>query len=371
MKIAHIITSLNAGGAENALQRLISMDKKNDHLIISLLGEGFYETKLTNQGVKIISLKMKKSQLSITSLIKLIKVLKKENPAIIQSWMYHSDLIGGIAAFFSGKKIIWGIRGPLYKKFTSNRTLIVAKLCAFLSHLLPSFIVANSVHARDSHILFGYSKKKMHVIHNGFDTRPISKSIAISTISHDSKHPMVIGTVGRYDPHKDHLNLINALNLFNKNNKNFIAYFIGEGLDKSNDYLINLIKDLGLESKIKLIGLSNDVQQYYSMMDIFILSSEAESFPNVIGEAMIAGVPCISTDVGDAKMMIGENGWIVPIKSPIQLSNAISKAYNEFQDHKNWSKRKQNANEIIKLNFSIDLMINKFNKLWSQIHESE
>jgi glycosyltransferase involved in cell wall biosynthesis len=370
LKIAHIITSLNAGGAENALQRMVSLDKKNNHLIISLLGEGLYGKKLSNQGVRIISLNMKKSQFSITSLLKLIAVLKKENPAIIQSWMYHSDLIGGVAAFFSGKKIIWGIRGPLYKKFTSNRTLFIAKLCAVLSHILPTFIIANSIHARDSHILFGYSKKKMHVIHNGFNTKPVSKSRASSRISRDTKHPMIIGTVGRYDPHKDHLNLINALHLFNKKNEDFIAYFIGEGLDESNEHLVNVIKDFGLEKKIKLIGLSNDVQQYYSMMDIFILSSEAESFPNVIGEAMISGVPCISTDVGDAKAMIGENGWIVPIQNPIQLSNAISKAYNDFQDYENWSERKHNAKEIIKLNFSIDLMLNKFNKLWSQINES-
>ena len=141
-------------------------------------------------------------------------------------------------------------------------------------------------------------------------------------------------------------------------------------MDESNEHLVNVIKDFGLERKIKLIGLSNDVQQYYSMMDIFILSSEAESFPNVIGEAMISGVPCISTDVGDAKAMIGENGWIVPIQNPIQLSNAISKAYNDFQDYENWSERKHNAKEIIKLNFSIDLMLKKFNKLWSQINES-
>ena len=139
MKILHIITSLLDGGAEGVLYRLCTNDTTNEHMVISLRGKGKYGELLTNQGVKVLTLNMKPKEFSIFAFVKLIKILKNENADIIQTWLYHADFLGGIAARLAGKKnLIWNIRhSDFNKKYTKTSLVILIKILSKLSYFLP------------------------------------------------------------------------------------------------------------------------------------------------------------------------------------------------------------------------------------------
>jgi glycosyltransferase involved in cell wall biosynthesis len=100
-------------------------------------------------------------------------------------------------------------------------------------------------------------------------------------------------------------------------------------------------------------------------LDIHILSSRSEGFPNVLAEAMACGTPCVTTDVGDAAMIVGDTGWVVPPKNPQVLANAILEAINEKQNNPlMWEVREQACRDRIVDNFSIEKMVAGYHQVW-------
>ena len=112
MKVLHIITGLNHGGAESALYRLVTFHKIDtiENIVVSMTDRGFYFNELSIEGIRVFTLDMPRRSISVIGLFRLWKIIRYEKPDVVQTWMYHSDLIGGIVAKLSGvKKIIWGV----------------------------------------------------------------------------------------------------------------------------------------------------------------------------------------------------------------------------------------------------------------------
>ena len=126
------------------------------------------------------------------------------------------------------------------------------------------------------------------------------------------------------------------------------------------------IKKLQLSDSVKLLGRSNNISQIMNGLDIHILSSIREGFPNVVAEAMCCGTPCVVTDVGDAAFIVGKTGWVVPTKNTSKLAIAIEKAVLNVGT-KNWRKKCNQARLRIKKNFNITKMINSYNSLWTKL----
>jgi glycosyltransferase involved in cell wall biosynthesis len=97
----------------------------------------------------------------------------------------------------------------------------------------------------------------------------------------------------------------------------------GRGVDSSNQELARLVERLGLERRVSLLGEADDVGAILPGLDVLCVSSRSEAFPNVIGEAMSCGVPCVTTDVGDAAQIVGETGRVVPVGDPARLAEAL------------------------------------------------
>jgi glycosyltransferase involved in cell wall biosynthesis len=241
--------------------------------------------------------------------------------------MYHADLIGGLAAKLTRIcPIVWGIRQSSFDPHTSKRSSVwTANACARLSRWLPAKIVCCSEAARQTHEQLGYAAEKMVIIPNGFalDTfRP--NEVARYAVRQEfglSNNTPLIGLVARFDPLKDHQTFVRAAGLLAKQISAVRFLLCGDGVDWNNKELVNWIDTVDLRSRCYLLGRREDVPSLMAALDVATLSSCSEAFPNVLGEAMACAIPCVVTNVGDAALIVGETGLVVPPRDPQRLAD--------------------------------------------------
>ena len=365
MKILHIITSLSDGGAEAVLYRMCKFDKSNTHTVISLMNEQKYVPMLKKIGINVFTLNFSNRQVNLKGMVKLYRLIKKIEPDVVQTWLDHADLVGGVIARFAGKKnIVWGVHHSELKRGESKlSTIFISRVNALMSYFIPRKIIYCAEESRKAQEKIGYKKSKGIIVFNGYDWKGFKPDNSIVqslrnelSIHHDT---FLIGHVGRYDPQKDLGNLIDAFSILNKKNLKFQASIVGTELDKENSELVASIKKHDLCMHIHLLGRRDDIEVVMNGIDLFVLSSVSEAFPNVINEAMLCGTPCVTTDVGDSRFIVGETGWTVRPKDSMALADAIIKAYNEKNSNSSsWIKRKVACRKRVEDNFSIDITIN-------------
>ena len=325
LEILYIINSLEIGGAEQIFFNILKNKKKI--LIITLISEGYFGNKLKNRGFKLINLNMKKNIFIIFKIFILIQIIKKYNPEIVHTWLYHSNLIGGIASKLSGvKQIFWSIHHEF--EYSNIVMFIEMKILAFLSYLIPNKIVYCSYSSKQSHILNGYNRELSSIIENGISLEKFKPKRDLRTNLRKKlkikKNCFLIGNISRYHPIKDHETLLKSLKILKKNKIFFKCILIGKGLSKSNVNLFNKIKEYNLEDNVILYGKSLKVNELLNAFDLNIVSSKSECSPVTLLEAMASGVPSLSTNVGNAKSLIGNSGWIVESENPEALASCIS-----------------------------------------------
>ena len=360
-KAIHIITGLDKGGAERFLYNLISNGLKGQfsNSVISLMSEGYYGNLLKKKRIPVFSLDMKRGQINFSALRNLKRILSDQKPDVIQGWMYHGNLAALLGYLMISRKasLSWTIRLSLeiYKrmKFT---TRLAIKLGSFFSNI-PDLIIYNSNRSLKQHRDIGYNKHNDFSIPNGFDIRvwkPNKKiRLALRNKLKISNNTKVIGYVGRGDDQKDIPTLFKAFDRVCKKHSNIVLITVGRNLKK---YSTN-------NKKIFFLGQQSNVHELMQIFDLLCLSSKAEGFPNVIGEAMATGVPCVTTDVGDAKNIVGKTGWISPPNDPISLANCLDNALKNSP--KRLKKYGQIARKKIVNNFSIDDVKNQYISLYN------
>lgn len=367
IKVTHIIAGLNQGGAEMMLYKVLKYSDRNKYNIqvISMMDHGSLKEKILELGIPVDTLHIKRGEISIIALCKAIKLCKESD--ILQTWMYHADFLGFLISIFLRKKVIWGIHHANLEKGKNKRTtLSIAKINSFFSRWVDC-IVSCSYKAEGVHIKYGYDKSKFIVIPNGFEIDrfyPITNARNIL----EKEFPILKGKVlfslvARYDILKDHRNCIKALNIVQKKFSNFILLLCGTDMDKNNKELLSTIYENNLQEKILLLGKREDIPLIMSATDIYISSSSGEAFPNVIGEAMACGTPCVVTDVGDSAYMVGETGKVVERQNSIQLAEAILNFLNDNE----YKEISQKCRERIIENFEIKNITRKYNSLWETV----
>jgi len=372
MKILHIISNLDNGGAEGVLSRLITNDSKFEHEVVSLMDKGIYGDYLEQHGVAVRTINLSRTKLSLKPLRVLYTLIKESKPDVVQTWMYHADLIGGTLSSLAGvKHILWGIRGPYDKQRTSLSTKVVVFFCVLLSRIVPRCIISNSFFAKQAHVAVGYPEQSFSIIPNGYNfNEEVFNSEARQKIIHDldiAEGVVVYGMVARFDTHKDHANLFKAIKVLAEKNLNFLCLLVGPAMDSKNHELADMINHYEIGHVVQLLGPRNDVPEIMSVLDVHVLSSAAESFPNVLAEAMLSGTPCVSTDVGDAKVILGETGWLVPARDFRALAKGIEEATSAMHDVEGWKKRKALCQKRIKENFGLEKMISAYHQIWRTV----
>ena len=372
MRVLHIINSLGDGGAEAVLYRLCLFDKENKHIVISLKDQEKYGPLLSKIGVDVYTVNFSNLIIKFNGLFKLINLIRRLKPDVVQTWMIHANFLGGLAAKLAGiKNIFWGIHHTtLLKSKTKKSTLLISSINAILSNYIPKKIIYCAKKSREIQESVGFNKNRGVVVYNGYDVKSFSQNKDLKYILNEEMSipidTFIIGYVGRYHPQKDIKNLIESLALLNKE-VSFNAILVGQNLDNNNQELVNIINKSKLDDLVHLVGQKDDIPRFMNGIDLFVLSSRfGEAFPNVLNEAMACGTPCVTTNVGDSAVIVGDTGWVVPPNNPESLSNAITSAMQEKKsDHILWSQREINCKERIIKNFSLERMVNNYFNVWT------
>ncbi|MBI04981.1 MAG: hypothetical protein CMI96_04100 [Pelagibacteraceae bacterium] len=374
MKIVHIIAGLNEGGAEKALIRLAEQDLSNQHTILSFLDIENNNVFKSEKNVKIISLGIKNKYLDLYKIFKITFYLNKIKPDIVQTWMYYANFIGGLVAYFSGfRDIIWCLHSQSADSKEFSITIkVISYLSKKFSKILPKVIICCSETVRDSNVKYGYNEYNSDVIYNGLDIKEFNKinlkENAFYNLHDKYKDEFKIGMVARWDKFKDFETLFKSLNLFKKYNKKFILFLAGLNLINENQKLTQLTKKYNLQKHVVYLGHVNKTNQLYNILDITILSSFSEGLPTVLIESMACETLCVSTDVGDSKIILSKYGWLSKKSDYKQLFAKLKDAYILKKTNLNqWKIRKSESRKHIKKYFDIKNITNSYIQIWNYI----
>jgi glycosyltransferase involved in cell wall biosynthesis len=330
IKIVHVINSFEFGGAEAMLCNLLLRTDRDrfEPSVVALIDDLSVAGPVIDAGIPITVIGMRPGIPSPLGVARLARHLRRVRPAVVQTWMDHSNLIGGLAARLATRApIVWGVHHCDHvRALTKRTTLITVGACARLSNYLPARIVFCSEHARTIYEQRGFAAAKMDVIPNGFDTSRFRPDAAARAqirreLKLDDATPL-IGLVARYDPFKDHAGFLRAAALLVKARPDARFLLCGRNIDGDNAALASLVTSLGIASHCIVLGVRRDVPRVMAALDILASSSISEAFPLTVGEGMACGACCVATDVGDSALMIGATGRIVPPRDPQRMADA-------------------------------------------------
>lgn len=329
MKICFIITGLSVGGAEMMLFKLLQHSSSlRQGVVVSLASGGKMAYQIRALGVRVEELGMQRSLFNVSALIRLKNLLSIECFDIISTWMYHADFLGGILAKMTSIPVLWNIRNSnvdVDKTKWTTRTLVW--ISGKLSGVIPQRIIACSSVACSIHISIGYKKEKFIIIPNGFDLDKFypdyNARISVCSELGIQDNSFLVGLVARFDPQKNHIGFLEAAHEIIKKKQNIQFILVGSGVDWNNELLSKKIDNLGLRQNIYLLGLRTDISRLMAAFDVLVSSSHGEAFPNVLGEAMACGTPCVATNAGDSAYILGKCGKIVPIGDMQALARGV------------------------------------------------
>lgn len=370
LRLVQIITGLSTGGAETMLLKVLEhIDRSlfSPH-VISLTKGGEIGSRIESLGIPVETLGMRPGHFGPTQFLWLTKRLTELRPDIVHTWMYHADLVGGLAARLAGIRATgWGIRhSNLAPEHNKRSTLRVVKACAVLSHWVPRAILCCSEAAKVIHIRFGYDGTKITVVPNGFDLdrfmpNPEARNSIRCELGLAAETPLV-GLIARFDPQKNHIGFIRAAALVYKQRPDTHFLLAGSGVHNSNEPLMGAIKAAGVMKATHLLSRRDDIWQVMAALDVSVSSSHGEAFPNVLGEAMACGVPCVVTDVGDSAEIVGDTGRVVRPNDMEGLASSILEVLSLSQVDR--TRLGGRARERIMLNFDINKIARRYEQFY-------
>ncbi len=328
MKVVFLSSGLDTGGAEFALLRLTTAIRQFGitPAVVSLRDLGVVGPMLRQSSIEVLTLGLPTLTSLVTALPRLSSYLRRRRASLLHGWMYHGNLAALVAGRRLGLPVVWGIRQSLFRAQDKWLTRRVIGAGARLSRG-ADLIVYNSVVARSQHEACGYAGAKATVVPNGFETERLRPDDTLRAVMRAqlgiAATAQVVAQVARFHPDKDYPTLLRAAARVISVFPEACFLLVGAGVDESNAELVKMVDDLGLRPHVRMLGRRDDVANLLAAADVVALSSIAEAFPNVLGEAMCCGVPCVGTAVGDVSELIRDTGEVVPPSNPDALAAAL------------------------------------------------
>ncbi len=371
IKIAHISTGLETGGAEVQLTRLLeSLDKnKFEMIVISLDKETYLADKIRDElKIPVYSLGLKQNPLNIR---KAYSILKEFNPDVIHGTMYEGGVVGTLFNKFLPKKpaVIWTVHEPLehYDKEPIRKRMQL-RLWGLISDKPDCMMYVSNLN-KDQHLAWGFKNRKALVIPNGVETSRCfpnkPKGMEIRESLGILQEAFVIGKVARFHRQKNHIGFLHSAALLHKTHPDVHFMLVGTNVDNNNVELTTLVKELGLEECVHMLGNRQDIPDVVNAFDLATLTSFGEAFPLTLGEAMVSEVPCVATDVGDNDYIIGDTGLITPVNNDKAMAQAWQKMVE--MDKGDFTKLGKAARQRTLDNFTLEQQVNQHDDLYTTL----
>jgi glycosyltransferase involved in cell wall biosynthesis len=343
-----------------------------ENVVVSMVETGPVGQKIQALGIPVYSLGMSSGRPTLPGWRKLFSLLRQEKPFILQTWMYHADLLGLLTGrMVKVNRIVWNVRCSNMQNL-SRMTGWTIQACAKLSGR-PDAVIINAQTSQQYHASLGYHPRRWEVIPNGFDMAHFKPDVAArNELRAELKLAddiLLVGLIGRYDPMKDHQNFLLAARLLAKACARVHFLLAGRDVDQANFTLMRLIKELKLQEVVHLIGERDDMPKVMNALDIATSSSAyGEGFPNVVGEVMACEVPCVVTDVGDSARIVGVSGVVVPPGNPQALAGGWQELIEAGPEGR--KRLGKLARERINRNYSLEKIVQNYENLYYSLKGS-
>jgi len=366
--VFHLITGLETGGAEGMLARLVTRTdrSRSRSVVVSMTDGGAVGPVIASAGIPVEALGIRRGMIDPRGVTRLIGLLRHYRPDIVQTWLYHADLLGLIAARLGYvPHLVWNIRCSDMAGPNVVRTI----LSRFSAR--PETVIINSLAGRRFHEGIGYHPRRWECIPNGYDTallRPDEAArLRLRGALGIEPGAIVIGLPARYHPMKDHAGFLAAARQIAAD-PTIVFVLLGSGIEPANRDLVRAIEAQGLTPRLRLLGERGDMNAVYPALDIATLSSAfGEGFPNVLAEAMACGVPCVATDSGDAAEILGDCGIIVPPRDPQALAEGWQRMIALGAEGRR--ELGGRARTRIVENYDLDQIVSRFETLYADLHD--
>lgn len=365
MRIIHLINTLDMGGAQTVLLQLVrGWQWQDEQIIVSLRYGRRMDNDFNALGVRVIHTGLNP--------FRIIKTFIDLKPDLIQTWLYHSDLIGSIIGkLLLGIPVIWGVHHTTHTaNSVKSSTYSVIRLLAKMSSNYPERIICCSRSAYDTHKLLGYDESKMLIIENGIDTSGLSvvpgarQSVYSELGLSDSDK--TIGMFARFNPQKDHKTFVEAAGRLALEKPDVHFILGGEMIDNDNDVLMKWIEANAMQGRFHLVGPRHDIPRYLSAVDLVTLTSAfGEALPMILLEAVCCGAPCVATNVGDISILLGGWGIVVAPGDAEALAAGWAKVLEWTPQFKNDMLAK--ARDTVETRYGIERMINNYHDAYLEI----
>lgn len=375
-RILYIITGLNIGGAEVMLLKLLGGMEKELVSVISLTSIGEVGRKMQSMGINVEMMCIGPSWNGLRAFFRLVRRIGEIKPDLVHTWMFHADVIGGLAARIAGvPSVVWGLRSSDFiSSETRFSTHFIVWLWVRLSSIVPSLIQSCSDGGRIALVRRGARKGEIIVIPNGVSLEVFSPNIqARSEVRSElgvCPSTLLIGMFARFHEMKNHRGFIEAAGFLSKSRPGVHFVLAGRGVTWDNADLAGPIADAGMEDCFHLLGERQDIPRLTAALDLATLTSwSGEGFPNVLIEAMACGVPCVATDVGDARFIVGDAGWIVGQGDMHLISKKWEEYFSLTLEEKEQLRTK--ARERVETNFDLSNITNLYREMYWSLYSAQ
>jgi glycosyltransferase involved in cell wall biosynthesis len=375
-RLTHVIDGLEVGGAERMLATLLSgLDPRCFRSeVISLTDIGPVGAEIERMGIAVRALHLRPQVTEVAAAARLLPMLRRSRPDLVQTWLYEADLLGGIVARITrpSAPLIWNVQqGDLDPSRCKRRRIWAAKACGLLSGVLPTRIICCSEVAARVHVnRLGYAPGKIEVIPNAVDVESFAPDHASRTsvrrelgVPDDS---LLVGLAARKDPQKDHRGFLRAAAVIGRELPSTHFVLCGKGVTSEDADIAAWVADEGLVSRCHLLGLRHDMSRIHASLDVAVSSSAyGEGLPVALLEAMACGIPCATTDVGDSGLLVGGTGVVVPPDDSGALAEAVIQLLT--QDQTSRSALGRAACERVRELYSRPVMAERYQRLYDDV----
>ena len=365
--IAFCITDLDVGGAERALVNLVTrLDRREwSPVVFCLSGRGALVRELESAHVPVTCLGANRDDgffRRLRTVWRLARELRalSPRPRLLQTFLFHANLAGRIAGRLAGiKRIVSGIR-------VAEKRARWHLCLDWLTNWLVDLNVCVSQSVADFTRERGRLRaSKIIVVPNGVEYERFAQAEPADLMSLGiPRESRVIVTVGRLDEQKGHRFLIEAFSSVLREHRDARLLIVGEG--PLREELQALARQLGVDDAICFAGHRDDVPALLRASQYFVLPSLWEGMPNVVLEAMAAGVPVIATSVEGVLELIepDRTGLVVKVGNAAEIASALNRLLGASELSKQLA---QAAQQAVRERFTIDNSSKKYGQAYHQL----